>query len=321
MSAKRIFLFIVIFIFMLSSSASAKKDIIVFHAGSLSVAFKKMAREFEKLHKDYHIVLEASGSRMAARKIADLHKPCDVMASADYTVINDLLIDTNNAKFNILFAKNEMAIVFTDKSRYADIINSKNWYKILLKKDVVVGHSNPNDDPCGYRTMLVVKLAEKYYKIPGFFKKLFGYPDYYKTGFEKKGKVIVRPKETDLISLLQMHYIDYVFLYKSVAIQHHLRYITLPEEISLKSKRFEDFYRTVSFKVTGKKPNQFISKKGAPIIYSLTIPENSNSPQNRTGAVLFVKFILSKEGQRIMKEYGQGIINPPILEGDASILK
>ncbi|WP_022670247.1 tungstate ABC transporter substrate-binding protein WtpA [Hippea alviniae] len=317
---KRFFSFVLVFILAFTLPAFAKKDIIVFHAGSLSVPFKKMAKELEKLHPEYHVVLEASGSRMAARKIADLHRPCDVMGSADYTVINNLLIDTGNAKFNALFATNEMAIVFTDKSRYANIINSKNWYKILLKKDVIVGHSNPNDDPCGYRAMLVAKLAEKYYHIPGFFKKLFGYPDYYKPGFEKKGKVIVRPKETDLIALLQMHYIDYIFLYKSVAIQHHLRYITLPPEISLKSKKFEDFYKTVSFKVSGKKPGQFIVKKGAPMIYGLTIPQNFNSPPNKKGAVLFAKFILSKEGQKIMKECGQGIINPPIIEGDASIL-
>ncbi len=311
----------VVFLFTVSLPCHAGRKVVVFHAGSLSVPFSKIATAFEKRYPEYRVVREASGSRTAARKIVDLHKPCDVMASADYSVIDNLLIGTHNAKFDILFATNEMAIVYTEKSRYADVINSRNWPEILLKKGVVVGHSNPNDDPCGYRAMLVAKLAEKYYHIKGFFKRLFGYPDYYKPGFEKRGKVVVRPKETDLLALLQMHDVDYIFLYKSVAIQHHLRYITLPPEISLGSRKYENFYKTVSFKVTGKRPSQYIVKRGAPMIYGITIPQNENSPTDPEGARLFVKFVISPEGKKIMKECGQGVMNPVVIEGDASILK
>ncbi len=318
---KALFIVILSFTFININSVYAKNKIIIFHAGSLSVPFEKIAKAFERQRPNYVVVREASGSRMAARKITDLHRPCDVMASADYSVINNLLIDTHNAKFNALFATNEMAIVFTDKSKYANIITAKNWPDILLKKGVIVGHSNPNDDPCGYRAMLVTKLAGKYYHIKHLFKKLLGYPGYYKEGMEKAGKVIVRPKETDLLALLQMHNIDYIFLYKSVAIQHHLKYIELPPEISLSSKKYSNLYKTVSFKVTGKEPGTFIIKKGAPMIYGITIPQNSNSPADKSGAQLFVKFVLSAKGQKLMKSCGQGVINPPEIIGDASILK
>ncbi len=316
-----VFFLLLLSVIFFSTSASAKEKIIVFHAGSLSVPFKKISNAFETEYPEFTVERQASGSRMAARKIVDLHMPCDVMASADYSVINNLLISTNNAKFNALFATNSMAIVFTPKSKYANIINSKNWPEILLKKGVVVGHSNPNDDPCGYRAMLVAKLAEKFYHIKGFFGKLFGYPDFYKAGMEKTGKIIVRPKETDLLALLQTHNIDYIFLYKSVAIQHHLKYIALPPQISLSSKKYAKFYKTVYFKVVGKKPGEFIVKKGQPMVYGITIPQNDNSPIDKKGAVLFVKFLFSATGRKIMKECGQGVINPPKIIGDASILK
>lgn len=306
---------------VISLSAYAQDKITVFHAGSLSVPFEKISKIFEKEHPNYVVVREASGSRMAARKILSLHKSCDVMASADYSVIDNLLIRSGNAKFNALFATNSMAIVYTDRSKYADKINVKNWPSILLKKDVVVGHSNPNDDPCGYRAMLVTKLSEKYYHIKNFFNKLFGYSDYYKSGFEKKDKVIVRPKETDLLALLESGDIDYIFLYKSVAIQHHLRYIDLPDEVNLSTKKYESFYKTVSFKVSGKKPGQYIVKSGAPMVYGITIPQNNNSPQDKKGAVMFLKFVISKSGRKIMKSCGQGVINPPVITGNASILK
>ncbi|NOX14799.1 MAG: tungstate ABC transporter substrate-binding protein WtpA [Epsilonproteobacteria bacterium] len=304
---------------LVASIGLAKQNIVIFHAGSLSVPFAQMAKAFETKYPQYKVLREPAGSRACARKITDVGKPADVMASADYKVISNLLMP-KNAKFDAQFATNELAIVYTDKSKYANEINSKNWPKILLRKGVKVGHSNPNIDPAGYRAMLVTKLAEKYYKIPGFFKKLFGYGDSYTSGEENKNKVIIRPKETDLLGLLEVGAFDYLYIYKSVAQQHHLKYITLPPQVSLKSAKYASFYKTVSFKISGKKPGTWVVKRGGPMIYGITVVQNSKSPIDKEGAVKFVNFVLSPEGQAIMKQNGQDPINPPIITGDASIL-
>jgi molybdate/tungstate transport system substrate-binding protein len=303
------------------SASYAKEKVVVFHAGSLSVPFSQIEKAFELKYPKFDVVREAAGSRACARKITDIHKPADVMASAAYKVIDNLLIP-NYAKFNAHFATNEMVIAYTDKSKFADKINSKNWPEIFLKEGVKIGHSNPNLDPCGYRSILVTKLAEIYYKIPGFYDKLLGYGDSYTNGEENKNKVIVRPKETDLLGLLEAGAYDYLYIYKSVAKQHHLHYVTLPPQISLKSKKYADFYKQATFKITGKKPGTWIVKKGSPMIYGITVVQNDkeNLPRNKEGAVKFVKFVLSPEGQKIMKENGQGVINPPVITGDASIL-
>jgi len=303
------------------SASYAKEKVVVFHAGSLSVPFSQIEKAFELKYPKFDVVREAAGSRACARKITDIHKPADVMASAAYKVIDNLLIP-NYAKFNAHFATNEMVIAYTDKSKFADKINSKNWPEIFLKEGVKIGHSNPNLDPCGYRSILVTKLAEIYYKIPGFYDKLLGYGDSYTNGEENKNKVIVRPKETDLLGLLEAGAYDYLYIYKSVAKQHHLHYVTLPPQISLKSKKYADFYKQATFKITGKKPGTWIVKKGSPMIYGITVVQNDkeNLPRNKEGAVKFVKFVLSPEGQKIMKENGQGVINPPVVTGDASIL-
>jgi molybdate/tungstate transport system substrate-binding protein len=301
--------------FILSLSIAAAlfgaEKIVVFHAGSLSVPFSEIEKKFEAKYPQYDVVREAAGSRACARKITDLHKKADVMASADYKVIDNLLIP-NYAKFNALFATNEMVIAFTPRSKYADQINSKNWTDILLKLGVKVGHSNPNLDPCGYRSILVTKLAGIYYNKPDFYNKLLGYGDYYRDGEENTDKIIVRPKETDLLGLLEAGAFDYLFIYKSVAEQHGLKYIELPPQISLKSKKYADYYKQVSFKVTGKKPGSFIVKKGAPMVYGITVIKNA---PNKKGANLFVKFVLSPEGQAIMQKNGQGVINPPVIKG------
>jgi len=287
----------------LPASAKDSNKLIVFHAGSLSIPFREMAKAFESHHGGVKVIREAAGSRTCARKISDLKRPCDVMASADYTVIENLLIP-EYASWNISFATNEMAIMYRPDSRYAKEINGHNWYKILLRKDVEYGHSNPNSDPCGYRTLLVWQLAEKYYHVPGLYERL------------KKGCPIknVRPKETDLIALLEAGEIDYLFIYRSVCMQHKMPFVRLPKQINLGSSKYADFYSQASIKITGKRPGSFIEKRGKPMIYGITIP---NSAPHRDLAINFVEFLLGPEGREIMKRNGQAPLSPPAVTGDA----
>lgn len=286
-----------------SCSKNEKKKIYVFHAGSLSIPFKQMETKFEAKYPQYDVLRESSGSRKAARKISDLHRECEVMASADYTVIDKILIADKLAKWNAKFATNEMAIMYTPNSKFAKQINSKNWYEILQKKGVQYGHSDPNADPCGYRTMLVWKLAENYYQQPDLFNKL-------NKGCPEKN---IRSAEVDLIGLLEAGELDYLFIYRSVAEQHHLPFVILPDQINLKSAKYKELYKLASFDVNGKKPGDKITKIGKPMVYSITIPSTAKDIK---GAKLFVKFILSSEGQKIMKENGQPSINPAIITGD-----
>lgn len=297
----------------------AKEPVIVLHAGSLSVPFAEIEKVFEEKYPQYDVQREPSGSVAAARKVTDLGKAADVMGSADYQVIDTMLIP-KHAKFNAHFATNEMVLAYTDKSKFSKEINAKNWTDIFMKEGVVVGHSNPNLDPCGYRSMLVTMLAEKHYNKAGLYKALFGYGDHYEIGEENAKKVIVRPKETDLLGLLEAGQYDYLYIYKSVADQHKLKYVSLPEEINLKSAKFEEFYKSVSFNIDGKKPGEVVKQVGAPMVYGLSVFENANSPANKAGAVAFVNFVLSAEGQALMKKNGQDALNPPLFFGDSSIL-
>ena len=69
-----------------------------------------------------------------------------------------------------------------------------------------------------------------------------------------KNKDYIRPKEVDLVALIESNAIDYMFQYKSVAIQHKLKYIELPDEINLSDPCKNDIYKSVSLDVAGNKP-------------------------------------------------------------------
>lgn len=298
----RIFLaFALISLLVLSCSGSKEEGkLIIFHAGSLSVPFSQIAARFEEENPGVEVSLEAAGSRRCARKISELDRECDVMASADYEVIDQLLIP-EHAGWNIRFATNEMALAFMRGNRKARGLSDRNWYDILQRDDVTCGRSDPDSDPCGYRTVLTLKLAEKYYGADGLAMSLL-----------EKDQEYIRSKETDLLGLLEAGALDFIFIYRSVARQHNLGIQLLPDEINLKTPDFADYYSTVSVKISGKKPGEFIERKGAPMVYGVTIPGNSPSPDL---ALKFVEFLLdSEKGLKIMERNGQ----PPLVPSSTS---
>jgi len=302
-SLVRILSFFILIITLISCNQSKTRNqqLIIFHAGSLSLPMKEMATAFEKENPNIKVLLESSGSIACARKITDLKQPCDIMASADYKVIDQMLIPTF-ADWNLAFALNEMAIVFAPKAKYAESINASNWYNLLEKPEVKFGRSDPNADPCGYRAVQCMQLSERFYHMPGLEKKLL-----------KKDNAFIRPKEVDLLALLETNTIDYTFLYRSVAEQHHLKYLILPDSVNLKNKALADWYATSSVAINGKKPGEKVIQKGEPMIYSITVLKNA---PNMELAEKFVAFLIDPEkGKKILTKNGQPCISPAVVKG------
>jgi molybdate/tungstate transport system substrate-binding protein len=274
---------------------------VIFHAGSLSVPFKEIAEAFNKEYPAVNILLEPAGSVASARKITDLDRPCDILASSDYKVIDNMLIP-KYASWNIRFASNEMVIVYTSKSKYLETIDSSNWYKLLLQNDVFYGRADPNQDPCGYRTVLTLKLAEKYYGSPDLAKN-----------FINKDVNYMRPKEVDLLALLETNSVDYIFIYRSVAEQHKMEYVRLPDEINLENPALAEHYSGVSVDIVGDTPDTRKTIKGEPMIYSMTILNNA---PNKEAAMSFATFLLNpNKGMAIMIKNGQPSVIPSTATG------
>ena len=243
-----------------------------------------MADSFLQLHPDVKILTEAAGSLDCARKITELKRPCDIIASADYAVIDRLLIP-QYAEENRPFARNEMAIVYSPKSKFAQEINAKNWKEILLRPQVYIGRSDPDADPCGYRTLLTLQLAGCEQEV------------------KAKKNQFMRPKEVDLLALLESGSVDYVFLYKSVAIQHNLPYIALSDSVNLSNVALAEHYALAGLYVRGNTPNDSLYMQGAPMVYSFAVLKDAPNP---AAAKAFADFMSDPHGGlAIMKQMGQ----------------
>ena len=277
-------------------TAAAKDAVIVFHAGSLTVPLAQIEKDFEALHPDIDIQREAGGSTKMARMISELHKPADIMASADYQVIEKTL-RPRYADWNIRFATNRLVLCYTPQSRYADELTADNWYEILARKGVVWGHSDPNLDPCGYRSLMVLQLAELFYNQPGLYDRLLA----------NRPEANVRPKSVELVSLLKTGHMDYAWEYRSVAVQHGLNFLELDDHINLGNYAYDDYYRQAQVKVTGKKPGSWITRTGKSCTYGITMVKDGPNPD---GAALFMAYLLDPEGGlKVLDAMGQ----PPFI--------
>jgi molybdate/tungstate transport system substrate-binding protein len=277
----------------------------IFNAGSLTVPLEQLNAKFVEKYPNVEVLPEAAGSSTTIRKVTELGKECGIIASADYSLIPELMYP-DYADWYIIFATNQLCLCYTDQSAYADEVDSDNWYEILQREGVTYGRSDPDQDPCGYRTLMVWQLAEKHYEgASGLYDKLYG-----------ADGDMMRPKSVDLIALLETGDMDYAFEYTSVAAQHSLNYVELPPQINLADASYKDFYAEASVDIAGTEPGTTITMIGAPVVYGVTIPKNF--PRKEL-AIAWIDMLLSSEGQNIMIANGQPPVTPAPTDNAAAI--
>ncbi|HXW42632.1 MAG TPA: extracellular solute-binding protein [Xanthobacteraceae bacterium] len=264
----------------------------IFAAGTLAVPFRQMNALYERKYPGVTVQAQFGGSVKMAKQITDLHQEADLLAVADYNVIAKYMFGTPAyAAWYASIARNAITFVYTDKSKYADEVNSDNWYKVLARPGVEIGRSNPDTDPSGYQTVQMLDLAEKYYRAPGLQQSVLA----------NAPLANMRDTETALISALQLGQIDYLAIYRSDALQYHLKFLDLPAAINLSDPAYASAYKAgVAHTKNG-------DLAGTPIVYAITV---INGAKNADAAVKYAALVLGPEGQAVMQGAGFGGFNP-----------
>ena len=341
-----IVLVIIVLVTVLGCAEEKRGEMLtIFHAGSLAVPFEGLGAEFEESHPDVEVDRLSGGSAtMISNAIAQEdagESPPDIVASADYKLIPDRMYEGGYADWYIAFARNTMVLCYRDNAPGSDDIVSgdRTWFDVLRNDPVSYGHSDPDQDPCGYRTLLVVQLAEKYYYddaasfsvtpdddadglydalIPGSEHergRVGGTSEARPSGSEE----VVSAKSVDLVLDLDSGDLDYAFEYRSVAVQHGLNFIELNDHINLSMTNeelpgVEDFYYQASIEILTDPgpPAEYAAKHGAAIVYGITIPVHA---ENEELAAEFIEFLLSETGKEIIEtENGQPMLDPPLCD-------
>jgi molybdate/tungstate transport system substrate-binding protein len=304
------------------ATPSEKTPLVIFAAASLAHSMNATAAEFERQHPNVDVQLRFAGSGDLISQITQLNKSADIMASADYGLIDRDLMP-NHTTWNLKYAKNELVIAYTDKSKNSTQINADNWYKILAQDDVKFGIADPNSAPAGYRAVMMMKLANNYYNNTEIFNLIAnntaitfqangtGYIIKSPSNLNPTDKVLSRPNVRDTLTLIQTNAADYVFVYKSDAQQagSGVKYLELPEELKISNTTFEPIYKNYKLIQFSDVSNKSKTVTLTPIVYGITIL--TNAPEKDL-ATQFMELLLSGPGTEISRENFIDPISPAI---------
>ncbi|HEY6825947.1 MAG TPA: extracellular solute-binding protein, partial [Gemmatimonadaceae bacterium] len=183
--------------------------------------------------------------------------------------------------------------------------NSSNWFDILRQKDVEVGRTDPDVAPVGYRTLLMLQLAERHYRKPALAKSLE----------DNAPKRNMRSNAAELAALLAAGELDYIYDYQSVAEANGFRFLQLPPEIDLGDPNRAAAYHGVSATVRGSSPGTTMSVRGEPILYGMSIP---TAAPHAAAARRFVEFLLTSDVLRQLRAAHVDMLDRPIVVGNGA---
>jgi len=271
-----------------------QSEVVVFHAASLRRVLSDAAEEYQREHAGTRIRLEPSGSQVAARKVSELGMRADVVATADIGVLDKILLP-QHARWSLAFATNEIVLAHKDHSRFTDEITESNWPEVLQREGLRLGRASEDTAPLGYNTLTVWQLAERDERLGDarldLTQRLVG----------RCPQQHVAPDEGELLALLESRAIDYAFVYRSTAEDHHLKITALFPELNLSRPELADRYGQVGCEVRMKQSEERTQIRGAPIVYGLTVPTKAANPQ---GAQSFVAFLLGERGRKLLERAG-----------------
>jgi molybdate/tungstate transport system substrate-binding protein len=283
-----------------AAAAPHTDTVVVFAAASLAVPIRAALDSFSR--QTGAIVQQENGASLElARRITELGRVPDLIALADQEVFPQLLVPRASSWY-VRFASNRMVVAFTDRSTGAGSLTAANWHRVLSRPDVRVGRSDPRLAPVGYRTLLLYRLAEAHYRLPGLASRLEA----------RTPPALIRSNASELVALRQAGELDYIVDYESLARANRLRFVTLPPAIDLGDPARAGEYARATVRVARR--TDTTTYAGAPIVYAASVPRAA--PHPRAGQ-RFLRYLLSPAGQAVLRAHAVDAWRVPEFVGDS----
>lgn len=274
--------------------------LVVFNAGSLARPLRAALDTFAR-REGVRIEQESAGSLESARKLTELGKIPDLIALADADVFPGYLVPAHVDTY-VHFARNRMVVAYTPQSRHAAEMSPATWTDILSRADVEVGRSDPELDPNGYRTLMTWQLAALARADTGLAARLAA----------RAPARNVRPKEADLIGLLEARELDYIWSYESLARALGFAWVALGDSVDLSSAALNDWYAKARVTVRGAVAGTTQTFVGRAIVYAFAVPRAAPHPET---AARFAAFLVSAEGREILRRESLDALDSAVVVG------
>ena len=286
-------------------SGDSAGSMLAFHAGSLAPPFSAAEPQFED-ETGIDVTREAKGSVASTKKITEQSRRADVLGVSDFRLIRDMVLG-EYGEWLIVFTTNAMSIQYREDSPGADEIGADNWWEVLARDDVTIGHSDPAVDPGGYRAVMAQQLGKE--EFDG--SRLYDESTYQAM---RDNSTVPTGTETNLEGQLESGELDYVFYYQSISTSADLPYVELQPEVDL-SKATAEYAEHYAKAEVETEDTTYV---GAPIAYGMTLPDVARNPEN---GARWIEYMITDPGKQVLREKGLQPVETPAVNasGEGSV--
>lgn len=273
-----------------NTSLPAHQTVQVAYAGSLAYLMDQVWGP--KFQKATHIRYEGrgGGSFGLAREIKANAIPAQVFISIGTAPIAVL---KPKATWAVSFATAPLVVAFNPQGPFGAQLRAiqqgrqplQDLFTLMAEPGFHLGRTNPATDPQGRAFYLMVKLAQKQYRLPsGTAQKILGGPGNSREVFS----------ETGILSQIQAGSLDASSAFLPEALEHHLAYITLPPSLNFGDPQDQATYASATMKLSS----------GVVHGSLLTVAGTALNGSGRAVGIKFLSYLLSPSASRQWTHYG-----------------
>ncbi len=240
------------------------------------------------------VSVTTGGSRQLAQAVREGRLAADVLLSADSEVIEAELarqVEGPDVQWYLTFATNAMVLALGGELRRGTAFPPElaaEEAAQALKQGLRLGRSDPEEDPQGYRAVIVVQLLERVLDEDGLVATVLGDP---------RNSSQVMPSD-QMIRMLRSGDLDLAFLYRSHAVEERLAFANLPQAVNLEAAHLADEYAKAAYRCA-----DGTVYRGRPIAYAAALV-GGERPSSIAAA--FLAFLGSGEVDDALRRNGFG---------------
>lgn len=289
-----------------SSSSVSSAVLISFSADAYTAETSGLLKGFSQNTGFPVAPVKSGGSFADANQIA-AGAPDDVFISVALSATGPKYLKNLSSNWAVGFASDQMVIAYSNatlSSSGKTIVGQGNaaagsnatsdwnaFFEALTSGTAKIGIADPVADPAGLRAWLSLEAAGFLYSN--------GNQNSYATNLLQAKSNVTGSHAAALVAPLESGQIQFLFIYKSAAVNDHLGFIRLDPHVNLGNPSLLAFYSKISYKDSAGVTN------GAPIILCITVPLSS---VNTAEALQFVQYVVRNAGT--MASYGLQPLSP-----------